>query len=71
MDYWVQFAKAGDPNLKPNKEGRPQWPAYTVTQDQHLVMDASIVVDTGLRSDACDMLDEVLNVRRKESVATQ
>ena len=25
MDYWVQFARTGNPNL----EGRPQWPAYT------------------------------------------
>jgi len=24
MDYWVQFARTGDPNMS----GRPDWPAY-------------------------------------------
>jgi para-nitrobenzyl esterase len=32
MDYWVQFARNGDPNLP----GRPHWPIYT--QENQMVM---------------------------------
>lgn len=28
MDYWVQFAKTGNPNVA----GRPEWPRYTVAE---------------------------------------
>ena len=63
MDYWVQFAKTGDPNI----EGQPKWPAYTTSKDQHLVMDKTINVETGLRSGACDMLDGILQERRQST----
>jgi para-nitrobenzyl esterase len=32
MDYWVQFAKTGNPNLS----GRPHWPRYTVAEPKLL-----------------------------------
>ncbi|MFK8115660.1 MAG: carboxylesterase/lipase family protein [Rubripirellula sp.] len=63
MDYWVQFAKTGDPNAA----GIPPWPAYTIAEDQHLVMDKTISVGSGLRNDACDLLDEILQGRRQET----
>ena len=47
MDYWVQFAKTGDPNI----DGNPAWLAYTTTNDRHLVMDTAITVDIRLQSD--------------------
>ncbi|MGB7325995.1 MAG: carboxylesterase family protein [Rubripirellula sp.] len=53
MDYWVQFATTGNPNV----EGVPHWPAYTTATDQHQVMDTTIRTDSGLRRDACDLLD--------------
>ena len=66
MDYWVQFAKTGDPNI----DGRPVWQAYKTIEDRHLVMDKTIAVDSGLRCDACDLLDMVLKERRSQAVST-
>jgi para-nitrobenzyl esterase len=65
MEYWVQFAKTGNPNLN----GKPTWPAYRIAEPCHLVMDKSIQVDTGLRKDACDMLDKVLTQRRQQGAS--
>ena len=58
MDYWVQFAKTGDPN----HEDATQWPPFTTAGDQHLELGAEIQVKSGLRKDACDLLDEVFKV---------
>ena len=66
MDYWVQFAKTGDPNI----DGKPAWPAYKTIEDGHLVMDKTITVDTGLRSEACNLLGEILKERRLRAVPT-
>lgn len=66
MDYWVQFAKTGNPNFK----GRTHWPAYTTSNDQHLVMDKTIKVESGLRCDACDLFDLILKERRQSVEST-
>jgi para-nitrobenzyl esterase len=66
MDYWVQFAKSGNPNV----DGKPNWIAYSTDKDQHLVMDKAIKIETGLRREACDLLDEILKERRPHSVPT-
>ncbi|MEP4684263.1 MAG: carboxylesterase family protein, partial [Rhodopirellula bahusiensis] len=57
MDYWVQFAKTGNPNV----EGNPNWPTYTTDADQHQIMDADITTASELRRKACDLLDEIRN----------
>ena len=64
MDYWVQFAKTGDPN----NDAHPAWPAYTTDADEHQVMDATIKSDSGLRREACDLLDEILKAHRPQTV---
>lgn len=66
MDYWVQFAKTGNPNVKDKQD----WPAYTTTEDQHLLMNKTISVEAELRRDACDMLDQILKTRRQRSAPT-
>ncbi|TWU30855.1 carboxylesterase/lipase family protein [Novipirellula artificiosorum] len=55
MDYWVQFASSGNPNI----DGQPSWPQYTMHRDQHLVMDKEIAPASGLRREACDLLDSI------------
>ncbi|MEO1617406.1 MAG: carboxylesterase family protein [Planctomycetota bacterium] len=58
MNYWVQFAKTGNPNV----ERLPDWPPYTNEGDQHQRMDTTIETNTGLRSEACDLLDKIRGV---------
>ncbi|RMF40390.1 MAG: carboxylesterase family protein [Planctomycetota bacterium] len=60
MDYWVQFAATGDPNV----DSQPAWPRYTTQEDRHLVFDNVISIDSGLRNDACNLLDEILAGRQ-------
>lgn len=64
MDYWVQFAKTGNPNV----DGRPKWQPYTTVKDEHLVMDKSLKMKSGLRKAACDMFDKILQQRRANAV---
>ena len=64
--YWVQFAKTGSPNVA----GQPEWPKFTADNDKHMVLGPELMVDTGLRKEACDVLDEVFtNWRRAEQPA--
>ncbi|MEM6689638.1 MAG: carboxylesterase family protein [Planctomycetota bacterium] len=66
-NYWVQFAKTGDPNLK----GKPAWPPYTTNDEIHLELNDEIKLGLKLRSKACDLLDEILSERRQENPLTQ
>ena len=69
MDYWVQFAKTGDPN----GAELVSWPSYTVATDKHLEMNDEISASADLRREACDLLDEILQVgeMRKEPVTAE
>ncbi len=60
MDYWVQFARSGDPNLP----GRPEWPIYDTQK--------SLVMELGDNIGATNAHDkglcELLGPERSESV---
>ncbi len=60
MDYWVQFARSGDPNLP----GRPEWPIYNEHQ--------SLVMELGDNIGAIDAHDKglckLLGPERREAV---
>ncbi len=66
MDYWVQFAKTGNPNV----EGQTNWASFTIEKDQHLVMDKEIKVASGLRHGICNLLDSIWKERRARTVST-
>ncbi len=54
--YWTQFAQSGNPNGGSN----PMWPAYTTAGDQHLNLDTTISVGTGLDKANCDFWDSYI-----------
>jgi len=54
--YWVNFAKAGNPN----GPGLPNWPAYETATDQYQIIGDQIKVGTGLNKAECDFLHKVL-----------
>ena len=53
-DYWVQFAKTGDPN----HHGLPEWPAYTAKKKSYLDLDVEITAGVDLKQKASDVLDK-------------
>lgn len=52
-DYWVQFAKTGDPN----REGLPEWPLYTTKNKAYLDLDIEVTSGVDLKKEASDALD--------------
>jgi para-nitrobenzyl esterase len=67
IGYWVQFAKTGDPNV----DGLPTWPGYTADNDKHLEIGKQTKIGDGLRTEACDALDGMIELRRKAQSAAQ
>lgn len=54
-NYWVQFAKTGDPNLP----GLPKWVAYDSAAASYLELGAQIRPGARLHQDAFDLLDRL------------
>jgi para-nitrobenzyl esterase len=50
QDYWLRFARTGDPN----GGAGPAWPRYSAASDEHLVLDRSTTTGTGLDKAECD-----------------
>ena len=61
-DYWVEFATKGDPN----GETTPAWPAYELSSRRYLELGNEIRPGIGLRTEYCDLYDE-LQKRRLEA----
>jgi len=57
IQYWVQFAKTGDPNV----DGLPAWPVYTIEEDQYLELGDEIRVGTSLRKEASDVIGRAVD----------
>ena len=54
-EAWVEFAETGIPGL-----GAVTWPAWTAASDPHLVLDETISVGHGVRTEKCDAMDPVV-----------
>jgi para-nitrobenzyl esterase len=55
MDYWVNFARAGDPN----GSGLPPWPAYSPRTDLSLELSDEVAARSGLQREACDLAERI------------
>jgi len=61
--YWLQFAATGDPN----GDGRPHWPRFLQSGDQHLELGSVIRAGAGLHREALDAYDAAFAMMRKRS----
>ncbi len=55
MDYWINFARSGDPN----GPGLPAWPAYAPSTDLALEFSGEVAAVSGLQRDACDLAERI------------
>jgi para-nitrobenzyl esterase len=55
-DYWVNFAKTGDPNSK----GLPRWPLWDIEHQDYLHFDDYIQAETFLLKERLDALEDFL-----------
>ena len=53
-DYWIQFAKTGDPN----RDGLPEWPSYSMKNRAYLDLDVQVTTGVDLKKEASDALDQ-------------
>lgn len=60
-DYWVQFARSGDPNL----DHLPFWVPYTPDARAHLKLDREIEMDWDLHAEACDLFETIAHWQRE------
>lgn len=55
IQYWVQFAKSGDPNV----DGLTQWPAYVPATNRYLELGEAITAGANLRQEAIHTLNAI------------
>jgi len=53
MEYWVNFARSGDPNGK----GLPEWPVYEKATEYYMELGDTVQVGTHLLQKECDFFD--------------
>jgi para-nitrobenzyl esterase len=61
MEFWVQFARTGNPNPKVIKEGAAAWPIYAADKDEYLELGDKVEVKSALYKDACDLVQKRLH----------
>jgi len=63
VNYWIQFATAGNPN----RAGLPDWPAYDPAADRCLLVGETITTAHGLRKARLDAIDGLMGAWRSDS----
>jgi para-nitrobenzyl esterase len=58
-DYWIQFARMGDPNI----QGLPKWPPYDAATASYLELGAKIRPGARLHQDAFALVDRLYTTR--------
>ena len=61
--YWVSFAETGDPN----RDGQPEWPAYTEAEGATMVFGDAPAVENGARQQQLELFDAIQKRRRAGS----
>jgi len=64
MDYWVQFARTGDPNIP----GRPEWPAYLADKPMVMELGDNIAAMQPHDEELCELLGPELNRTDREQL---
>jgi para-nitrobenzyl esterase len=59
--YWVRFATAGDPN----GEGLPEWPAYDLENEAHMIFGDTLSIGNHLLDEQCDFFDSISTAQRR------
>jgi para-nitrobenzyl esterase len=59
-EYWISFAKTGNPN----GGGRPEWPEYEPASDQILDLGTEIRFRQGMHKETLDFLEQRAMIRR-------
>ena len=57
IQYWVQFAKTGDPNV----DGLPTWPRFDAQQQSYLELGDEIKTGKALGAERCDAVQNLLD----------
>src|SRR3954467_3504779 len=70
-DYWVAFARSGDPNAAPAAGKWPRWPKYDPSTDALLEIGPQIAARTMMKRPAYDSLDAVARSRGELRPATR
>jgi carboxylesterase type B len=59
--YWIQFAKTGDPNVP----DQPKWPGYDAATGSYLDIGEPIHASVSLHPEAFDLIDQLYKSRER------
>ena len=61
-DYWVNFARTGNPN----GEGLPEWQPYTRTNPDYIELNVTATPASNITPEVWDFFDQVIERQRQQ-----